>query len=176
MPSCTARSAVACSCGDVVLWFAGPAWLLVWRVFRSPAVDYRLVVVGALIPSIDDLIGRPTPLHTLAGAVSVLAVVMVVARGRRLAQRRWLGIPIGMFAHLLLDATWAETDLFWWPVPGVPLADLDVPELQWPVGLVAALEVVGGAVLVGLWLRLGLTDRQNRRRFWRTGHLPREVA
>jgi hypothetical protein len=32
----------------VVLWFAGLAWLLVWRVFRSPAVDYRLVVVGAV--------------------------------------------------------------------------------------------------------------------------------
>jgi hypothetical protein len=160
----------------VVLWFAGLAWLLVWRVFRSPAVDYRLVVLGAVLPAVDLLIGQPTPLHTVAGAVVGLAVVMVVARGRRLAQRQWLGVPIGMFAHLLLDATWADTDLFWWPFTGVGLDGSDVPESQWPLALVVALEVVGLAVLVGLWVRLGLTDPAHRERFRRSGHLDRELA
>jgi len=159
----------------VVLWFAGLAWLLVWRVFRSPAVDYRLVVLGAVLPSVDRLIGRPTPLHTVAGAVLGLAVVMVAARGRRLAQRRWLGVPIGMFAHLLLDATWADTDLFWWPVTGGGL-DGDVPEAAWPLALVVALEVAGLLVLAGLWVRLGFTDPDRWDRFRRTGHLDRELA
>jgi hypothetical protein len=160
----------------VVLWFAGLAWLLVWRVFRSPAVDYRLVVLGALIPLVDELVGHPTPLHTVVGAVVVLAAVMLVARGRRLAQRRWLGVPIGMFAHLLLDATWADTDLFWWPLTGASLSELEVPEAEWPLGLVLALEAIGAAVLAGLWVRLGLNDPVHRQRFWRTGHLARELA
>ena len=160
----------------MVLWFAGLAWLIVWRVFRSPAVDYRLVVVGAVLPSVDLLVGHATPLHTLVAPVVVLTVVMVVARGRRLTQRQWLGIAIGLFAHLLLDATWADTDLFWWPLTGAELSTLEIPEEGWPAALDIALEVIGLAVLVGLWIRLGLTDRTNRDRFVRTGHLARELA
>jgi len=160
----------------VLLWFAGLAWLLVWRVFRSPAVDYRLVVLGACLPSLDLLIGRPTPLHTVTAAVVALALVMVVARGRRLAQRQWLSIPIGMFAHLVLDATWADTELFWWPLSGGDLGALEVPEESWPLGLVVLLELVGIVVLVGLWVRLGLTDPEHRERFRRTGHLARDLA
>jgi hypothetical protein len=160
----------------VVLWFAGLAWLLVWRVFRSPAVDYRLVVVGAVLPSVDLLVGHATPLHTLVAPVVVLTVVMLVARGRRLTQRQWLGIAIGLFAHLLLDATWADTDLFWWPVTGADLAELAIPEEGWPLAVRLALEVIGLIVLVGLWVRLGLTRRANRERFVRTGHLARELA
>ncbi len=160
----------------MVFWFAGPAWLLVWRVFRSPAVDYRLVVLGALLPIGDRLVGHPTPLHTVAGAVVGLVVVMVAARGRRLAQRRWLGVPIGMFTHLLLDATWSDTDLFWWPLTGAGLGALEIPEATWPVGLVVALEAVGLLVLAGLWIRLGLTEPEHRERFRRTGHLDRELA
>jgi hypothetical protein len=160
----------------VILWFAGMAWLLVWRVFRSPVVDYRLVVLGAVLPALDHLVGRPTPLHTVAGAVLALGAVMLVARGRRLAQRQWLGIPIGLLAHLVLDATWADTDLFWWPLTGASLRAIEVPEAGWPVGLVVVLEGIGLLVLVGLWLRLGLADPGHRARFWRTGHLARERA
>jgi hypothetical protein len=160
----------------VLLWFAGLAWLLVWRVFRSPSVDYRLVVLGAVLPCLDLLIGRPTPLHTVSAAIAVLAVVMVVARGRRLAQRQWLSVPIGMFAHLVLDATWADTELFWWPLSGAALVDLEVPEVGWPLALDVVLELVGLAVLLGLWVRLGLTEAENRDRFRRTGHLARDRA
>src|SRR5205085_81364 len=102
--------------------------------------------------------------------------VMVAARGRRLAQRRWLGVPIGMFAHLLLDATWADTDLFWWPFTGLGLAEAEVPESTWPPGVVIGLELVGLLVLIGLWIRLGLTQPEHRERFRRTGHLDRELA
>ena len=160
----------------MVLWFAGLAWLIVWRVFRSPAVDYRLVVVGAVLPSVDLLVGHATPLHTLLAPVIVLTVVMVVARGRRLTQRQWLGIAIGLFAHLLLDTTWADTDLFWWPLTGADLAGLEIPEAGWPPALRLALEAIGLAVLAGLWIRLGMTRRANRERFLRTGHLARELA
>ena len=160
----------------MLLWFAGLSWLLVWRVFRSPAVDYRLVILGACLPSLDLLIGRPTPLHTVTAAVVLLGLVMVAARGRRLAQRQWLSIPIGLFAHLVLDATWADTELFWWPMSGADLGVLEVPEASWPLALVLVLELVGALVLAGLWVRLGMTEPDNRERFRRTGHLARDLA
>ena len=106
-----------------------------------------------------------------------LALVMVVARGRRLAQRQWLGVPIGMFAHLLLDATWADTDLFWWPVTGcVPRPPSRSPRRggRWPSSWSSRSSA--SAVLVGLWVRLGLTEPEHRERFRRTGHLDRERA
>jgi hypothetical protein len=152
------------------------SWLLVWRVFRSPTIDYRLVVLGSILPVIDDVVGRPTPLHTLAGAVVAFGGIVVVTRNQRLASRRWVGIPIGMFFHLALDGSWADTDLFWWPFTGASLADLSVPELTWPLGVVIVAEVVGACVLVGLWLRLGLTDPGRRRAFLSSGHLDRELA
>ena len=31
------------------LWFVGLSVLIVWSVFRSPAADYRLVALGAVL-------------------------------------------------------------------------------------------------------------------------------
>lgn len=160
----------------MILWYAGMSWLLVWRVFRSPTIDYRLVMVGSVLPALDDLIGHPTPLHTLVGAAAAFGAIVVVTRNQRLASRRWVGIPIGMFFHLVLDGSWADTDLFWWPFTGGALADLSVPEMTWPLWLLAVTEIVGALVLGGLWVRLGLTDPDRRRRFLSTGHLDRELA
>jgi membrane-bound metal-dependent hydrolase YbcI (DUF457 family) len=160
----------------MLLWFAGLSWLAVWRIFRSPTLDYRLVVLGALVPLIDLLLGHPSVLHTLLGPVVVFAVVALGTRRRRLASRRWVGVAIGLFLHLVLDGAWADTDLFWWPVSGAELAVLDVPEASWPtLGRVAA-AVAGAVTLVGLWVRLGLADAERRTLFLRTGHLDRELA
>jgi len=159
----------------VILWFAGLAVVAVWQVFDSPAIDYRLVVVGALLPTVDVVIGRPTPLHTLLGAALVMVVVMLATRGHRLARRRLLGLPIGMLLHLVLDGTWAEADLFWWPAGGGSLQGLDTPEADRPVWLLAAMEVAGACALVWLWVRFGMSDPRRRRSLARTGRLPREA-
>ena len=85
-------------------------------------------------------------------------------------------MAIGLFLHLVLDGTWADTDLFWWPVSRAELGVLDVPEASWPtLGRVAA-AVAGAVTLVGLWVRLGLADAGRRAMFLRTGHLDRELA
>ena len=109
----------------MLLWFAVLALVLVAQVFDSPNLDYRLVVLGAVLPVAEGVLGGPWLLHTLPFCGAVLFGVMLVARGRRLAQRRWLGIPIGLFAHLVLDGTWARTEVFWWPFAGTgALGDL----------------------------------------------------
>ena len=97
----------------MLVWFAVAALVGVALVFDSPSMDHRFVVLGAVLPVAEGLVGGPWILHTPILGVALLAAVMLGARGRRLTQRRWLGVPIGMLAHLVLDATWADTGIFW---------------------------------------------------------------
>jgi hypothetical protein len=159
----------------VFLWFAGGAFVLVWLVFRSPAVDYRLVMVGALLPLVELPFGSPRVLHSLTGAVALLAGAMLVTPRRRLAQRRLVAIPIGVFVHLLLDGIWTDTEAFWWPFAGLAWSDARLPELA-RGGFDVVLEIAGGAALWWCWRRFRLFEPARRERFLRTGQLDRDVA
>jgi hypothetical protein len=153
-------------------WFVGVGWLLVVAVFQSPALDYRVVMVGSVVPLLDAVTGGPWVLHTLIGSVAALVVVMVATRRRRLVRRRWLGLPIGMFVHLVLDGAWANTDVFWWPAFGASFGSDRLPELD-RGALAWLMEVVGiGALAYGV-NRFGLREAGARERFLRTGQLPR---
>jgi hypothetical protein len=159
----------------VALWFAGGSFVLVWLVFRSPAVDYRLVMVGALLPLAELPVGSPRLLHSLTGAAAVLGVAMLVTPRRRLVQRRLVAIPIGMLIHLLLDGVWTDTQAFWWPFAGLAWSDARLPELA-RGGVDLVLEAAGAAALWWCWRRFRLFEPDRRRRFLRTGQLDRDVA
>lgn len=164
-------------CGALmVVWFVGVSMTLVWVVFQSPALDYRVVAAGSLLPVLDALTGGPNVLHTLVGSVVLLSGVMVATRGRRLVRRRWLGLPIGTFMHLVLDGTWTRSVLFGWPfLGGGAFDDGSLPELDRPIVVIVVLEVIGVAALVWLHRGFDLGDPERRRAFLRTGHLPRPV-
>ena len=157
------------------LWFLIVAPVIVAEVFRSPMVDYRVVAFGAVLPLAEAVLGGPRVLHTLLLAVAVLTVVMLATQHRRLVRRRLLGVPIGLFLHLVLDATWADETLLWWPGFGGSFGEGQVPEVQrgLAVGLVLELLAVG----VGVWAvrRYELLDPANRSRLVRTGQLDRQV-
>jgi hypothetical protein len=157
------------------LWFAGASFVVVWLVFRSPAVDYRLVILGSLLPLVELPLGEPRVLHSLAGSVALLALAMLVTPRRRLVQRRLVAIPIGVFLHLVLDGIWTDTRAFWWPFSGFDWSDSELPELA-RGGFAVVLELVGAACLVWAWRRFGLDDPARRTRFWRTGQLDRQLA
>ena len=159
----------------MLLWFAGASMVVVWVVFRSPAVDYRLVALGAVLPVLELAVGRPAVLHTLAAPVALMGVVMLGYRGKRLAQRRLLGVPIGMFLHLVLDGVWSDATLFWWPVTGLPFADRPLPELD--RGLFGTvLELLGVVALAWWWRRWRLSEPERRAEFVRTGRLGRDLV
>ena len=128
----------------MVLWFAGMAFVLVWAVFKDTAIDYRLVMLGALLPDLVDVwFGGARVLHTLAFSVGLLVVVMIGTRGRRLQRRRMLAIPIGTFCHLLLDAVWTRAHTFWWPFLGSAFDGASgLPSLGRPVVLLVVLELL----------------------------------
>lgn len=159
----------------MLLWFAVVAPVLVAEVFRSPLVDYRLVAAGALLPLIEVALGGPPVLHTLAGSVALLFLVMVATTNRRLVRRRLLGVPIGMFLHLVLDGTWARAALFWWPAFGLDARDTSLPEVDRPVVVLVVLEVVAVGLGAWAWRRYGLGDDANRSLLIRQGHLARGV-
>lgn len=177
MRSCGAASATASWCAErsfllaVFLWFLALSFALVLLVFDSAALDYRLIMAGSLLPYVDYLWGGPWVLHSVLFPVALMIAVMLIGWGRRLVQRRWLGLPIGVFLHQVLAATWTSERLFWWPAFGLDLdgAEPSVP----PAALAVVLELAGAAVFVWLYRFLGLDDAGRRERFTRTGQVDR---
>jgi len=152
----------------MVLWFVAVSVAIVFVVFDSVALDYRLIATGSLLPWLDALWGPPWPLHSVFFPVLVMVAVMVIGWGRRMWQRRWLCLAIGLFFHLVLAGTWTARDVFWWPVFGTPsTSQFPMPSLP----LMLVLEVIGLGVAVWLWRGLGLGSARVRESLARTGRI-----
>jgi hypothetical protein len=165
------RNAAACWFADFVLiWFLVTAPFLVAEIFKSPMVDYRLVAFGALLPLVELGFDTAFVLHTLLAPVLVLTAVMVTTMGSRLVRRRLLGVPIGMFFHLVLDGTWTSATLFWWPAFGLSFEGEPVPETTF-IGWRLLLEVIAVAIGVVAYRRYDLADEAKRARLVKSGHL-----
>lgn len=156
----------------MLFWFAGLSFAGVALIFASPAIDYRLVLVGSVLPVVEMVIEGPWVLHSLLAPVVVMTLVMVLFPGKRLVQRKWLGVPIGMFLYLVLDRAWARTTLFWWPLFGVSVNGDDLPGWESPVALIV-MELIGLAALIWVVRRYRLTQESERRLFWSKGRLSR---
>jgi len=155
----------------MVLWLVFGSIFVVWNVFQSPGLDFRLIAVGALLPLVLDApLRRMAYAHTLLSAVGVLVLAMAftAGRGHRLRRRRALSLAIGWFTSLVLSGAWTHKDVFWWPASGasIPHAALLAP---WPVLLIE--ELLGVAAAWWTWTRFGLADPARRTAFRRTGRL-----
>lgn len=146
----------------MLLWFVGTAVVAIWFVFRDPRFDYRLLVVGALLPDVIDVwFGGARVLHSITFSVGLLVLVMVVTAGRRPVRRTLLGLPLGTMLHLVFDGAWTETGVFWWPFGGFGWDDPALPVVSrgwWNV----ALELLGLALLAWIY-RTARLDRRERR-------------
>jgi hypothetical protein len=161
----------------MLLWFAGMSFLAVWLVFRDPAIDHRLVMVGAVLP---DVIDAPTGgvwvMHSVVASVALLVVVMLATIGRRRLRRQLLALPIGTFLHLVFDAGWSNTHAFWWPFAGTDFADVALPSVERGIVVDIVLEVIGAVVLVWAYRRFRLAEPPRRAAFLRTGRLGRDLV
>lgn len=152
-------------------WFVGTAVVAVWFVFRDPAFDYRLLIVGAVLPGpVDAVLGGARVMHSLVVSVGLLAVLMAVTAGRKPIRKMLLGLPVGTLLHLVFDAAWTDTTVFWWPLAGFGFDGAPHPVAHrgwWNVPL----EMAG--LLLCWWIvrRSGLRDAQRRAWFRRTGQL-----
>jgi hypothetical protein len=160
----------------MLFWFAGASIVIVWAVFRSPALDYRLVVLGSVLPVGEVVFGGPWILHTLVASAAVLVLLVLATQKSRLVRRRLIGLPIGLLMHLVLDGVWTRRDVFWWPFFGGGLGEGGLPELERPLAVIVVLDAIGLACLVWSWRRFGLDDAARRRTFLHTGHLDRSLV
>ena len=160
----------------MLFWYLGVSLAFVWNVFRSPALDYRLVALGSILPLADAVTGGPWLLHTLALVVVLLGAIMLATRRRRLLRRRLISLPIGLMTGLVLDGSWATKAVFAWPFFGFGFPGGGLPELQWALGVRLVLDLIGLAALVWCWRAWGFDDRANRELFVRTGHLNRALV
>ena len=84
----------------MLLWFVGTALIAMWFTFRDPAIDHRLVIVGAVLPdAVDALSVKTNLMHTLAAPIVLMMGLMVCTIGRRRFRRHALALPIGIFWH-----------------------------------------------------------------------------
>ncbi len=151
-------------------WFIGTAILAVGFVFRDPRFDYRLLVVGSVLPLVDGAFGGARALHSITVSIGLLAILMVATAGRKPIRKMLLGIPIGMFLHLVFDGAWNNTEVFWWPFTGVDFGDDAFPVTDRGV-ISVGLEAIGIGLCVWLWRMNRLGDAARRRSFLQTGRL-----
>jgi hypothetical protein len=155
----------------MLAWFVATAVLAIHFVFTDPRFDYRLLVVGAVVPSISDLIGGWTAvLGSVTVSVVILAVLMLATPGRKPIRATLLGLPIGMFLHLVFGGAWTDTTVFWWPFTGVDLsgAGSALAERGW---WAVPLELIGIAGCVWIVRRARLAEPVRRAAFLSSGRL-----
>lgn len=152
-------------------WFTGTVVAAVWFVFRDPRFDYRLVLVGAVLPAaVDAVFGGARVLHSITFSVVLLCVLMLATPGRKPIRKTLLGLPVGTLLHLVFTGAWTNTDVFWWPFFGFGFDGAPHPVRErgwWNVPL----ELIGLGLCWWIVSRSGLRDRQRRRLFWKTGQL-----
>ncbi len=151
-------------------WYIGTAIMAVGLVFRDPRFDYRLLIVGSVIPIGDGIFGGSRAMHSVTVAILLLTLLMVATAGRRPARKMLLGLPIGMILHLVFGGAWNNTSVFWWPFFGLTFDDSPLPVIDrgW---LGVPLEIVGIALCVWLWRNNNLSDRARRQQFFKDGEL-----
>ncbi len=161
----------------MILWFAAVAVAGVALVFRDPHLDHRLVALGAVLPIPLDLVvgaalgdlGRAGVFHAIFVHVVGLGLLMAGSIGRRSARKRLLALSIGGFAHLVLDASFADTNEFLWPFVSSSSGRLQLVD-RGPV-LTIVLEGIGFVVALWLVQRGRLGEGGQRRAFLQHGHL-----
>jgi hypothetical protein len=155
----------------VFVWYLATAVAAVWFVFRDPRFDYRLLLVGAILPLADSVTGGVWVMHSITFSVALVVVVMLATIGRRTLRRRLLPLPIGTMLHLVFGGAWANADAFWWPFSGLDIDDAPLPMVERGWGWSIALELVGVVLAAWIWRTTRLTDSGHRHRFLSTGQL-----
>ncbi len=154
----------------VVFWFVGTSVVAIWFVFRDPSFDYRLLIVGSVLPVAVGAVPGGLVLQSLPVCAALLAVLMIVTPARTPIRRTLLGLPLGMLLHLVFTGAWTTTELFWWPFGGFDLDGVRHPVAArgwWNLGL----EVIGLAICWWIVRSAGLARPDARREFRATGRL-----
>lgn len=175
----------------MLFWHVGATTAFIRYAFRDPAMDLRLLALGAIV---SDLVDLPIGIllwdslgsvrlaaHSLVFGAILMAGVLILTR-RGTTRKRWMLFAVGVLVHLALDAMWADPETLWWPFLGWEftesgfatygeyVSNLFVDPRLW-LG-----EVAGAVYLVVLWIRSGLSDPAARRTLMTTGEVSASIG
>jgi inner membrane protein len=163
----------------------GIAALIVYVTLGRRRIDYRFVLLGAVLPDVVDgvlgtfLFEGPAGrwiAHSLLAVIVVTIAIVVLFRGeRRLAV---FGLGVGWLLHLVGDGMWNAPKTFFWPAFGTEFATMprepySVDLLTHPLSHLGTWggEFVGLLILVWFWVAFRLGDGGRFRTFARDGYL-----
>src|ERR1700730_6578637 len=165
-------------------WYLGVGCALLLLTLGPRRIDYRLALLGLVLPLGDVVIrilayphsrlGVHLYLHTFAFALVLALAVMTFLRGA--TARRWFVVPMAAVIHLLLAGMLGDPVGLFWPLLGSHFAAL--PEGVRLASRVLALsrvdivmELLGLAALVYIAFAFGLDKPPARKDFLRSGTL-----
>jgi inner membrane protein len=169
----------------VLFWHAGLAALITYVSLGRRRIDYRFVLLGAILPDIvDGILGAfffsgPSGrwiAHSLLAVMAVFLVIVLVFRGeRRLAV---FGLGVGWLLHLVGDGMWQAPRTFLWPAFGTDFAERPPEPYSWDLltDVAAHLgtwagELVGIVILLWFFVAFRLGEKSRREQFLRDGLL-----
>lgn len=160
----------------MLLWHMGVAVLIMYVTIGRRRVDYRYVLLGAVLPDLVDGVlhlagvfdgpaGRWVA-HTLLAAMVVAVVILLGFKAERRLQV--FGVFVGWLLHLVGDGMWSAPKTFLWPAFGTGFATESREPYSWDLVTdpLSHLTTWGGelaGLLILLWFfvafRLGADDR-----------------
>jgi hypothetical protein len=169
----------------MILWHMGLAAAIVYVTLGRRRIDYRFVLIGAVLPDLlDGLLGLfffegPSGrwiAHSLTAVIVVAVAIILLLKGEtRLA---WFGIAVGWLLHLVGDGMWNAPRTFFWPAFGTSFDATTREPYAWdllahPFSHLGTWggELLGLAILVWFWVAFRLGEGDRGRLFLRDGHL-----
>ncbi len=169
----------------MILWHLGLAAGIVYVTLGRRRIDYRFIVLGAVLPDLVDgvlglfLFDGPAGrwiAHSLLAVIVVTAAILLGASGpRRLAL---FGIGVGWLLHLVCDGMWQAPFTFLWPAFGLRFSMTPAEPYSWdlivhPLGHPGTWggELVGLAVLAWFFSAFRLGQKSRRKLFYKDGYL-----
>lgn len=163
----------------------GVAAALTYVTLGRRRIDYRFVLLGAVLPDVvDGLLGLfffegPAGrwiAHSLVAVIVVSVAIVVAFQGeRRLAL---FGIGVGWLLHLVADGMWLAPETFFWPLFGTGFSRAPAEPYSWdlfanPLSNAGAWaqELLGAAILAWFWVAFSLGRNDRLKLFLKDGYL-----
>jgi len=169
----------------MLLWHLGIAALIVYVSLGRRRIDYRMILIGAVLPDfVDALLGLfffegdtgRWIAHSVFTAIGITVLIIVVFRGDR--RQSLFGIGVGWLLHLVADGMWQAPETFLWPAFGWAFADSPSEPYTWglfldPLAHLATWggELIGLAILAWFWVAFRLGEDDRFRLFLSDGYL-----
>lgn len=170
----------------MLFWHLGLAASIVYVTLGRRRIDYRFILVGAILPDIVDagliafgVVGSESgrgPAHSITAVIVVALVIMLGLRGE--LRQAVFGIAVGWLLHLVGDGVWSSPRTFLWPAFGNGFESAPGEPYAWslftdPAGHLAvwAGEVAGLLALAWFWVAFRLGEDNRSKLFLSDGYL-----